>query len=374
MRWRSIYRLGLKEMISLRHDPVMVLLILYAFTFSIVAPARGVKLELENASIAVVDLDRSPLSRQVVEALRPPYFQEPAAIEADQVDPAMDAARYTFVLDIPPDLQADLIEGRRPAIQVNVDATAMAQAGAGARYLEQALVLEARNYLGAGAVPEGVPVEVVTRLAFNPNGNSSWFMSVMQLVNMSTLLGILLSGAALIREREHGTIEHLLIMPLDAAEIMLAKVWANALVILVAATASLLVVIRGFLEVPLAGSVGLFVFGLACYLGALTAIGILLATVARSMPQFGLLSIPVFLVMYMLSGANTPLDAMPELLQRVMLVSPTTHFVAFSQAVLFRGAGIEAVWQPLLATAGIGALAFVAALARFRRTVTLSRL
>lgn len=374
MRWYSIYRLGLKEMISLRHDPVMVLLILYAFTFSVVAPARGVKLELENASIAVVDQDRSPLSRQMVDTLRAPYFQPPAAIGMEQVDSAMDAARYTFVLDIPADLQADLLEGKRPAIQLNVDATAMAQAGAGARYLEQALVLEAADYLAAGAPREPLPVEAVTRLAFNPNGDSSWFMSVMQLVNMSTLLGILLSGAALIREREHGTIEHLLIMPLDAAEIMLAKVWSNALVILVAATVSLLVVIRGFLAVPLAGSVPLFVFGLACYLAALTAIGILLATVARSMPQFGLLSIPVFLVMYMLSGANTPLDAMPEFLQRVMLVSPTTHFVAFSQAVLFRGAGLEAVWQPLLATAGLGALAFVAALARFRRTVTLSQL
>jgi len=374
MNWRSVYRLGLKEMISLRHDPVMVLLILYAFTFSIVAPAQGVKLELENASIAVVDQDRSPLSRQMLEVLRPPYFQSPEPIALDQVDPAMDAARYTFVLEIPAGLQADLIEGRHPAIQLNVDATAMAQAGAGARYLEQALVLEAGNYLAAGASGEAVPVEAVTRLAFNPNGDSSWFMSVMQLVNMSTLLGILLSGAALIREREHGTLEHLLIMPLSAGEIMLAKVWSNALVILVAGTLSLLVVIRGFLDVPLAGSVPLFVFGLACYLAALTAIGILLATVARTMPQFGLLSIPVFLVMYMLSGANTPLDAMPEFLQRVMLISPTTHFVAFSQAVLFRGAGFAAVWQPLLATAAIGSLAFVAALARFQRTVTLSRL
>ncbi len=374
MRWRSVYRLGLKEMISLRHDPVMVLLILYAFTFAIVAPARGVKLELENASIAVVDQDRSSLSRQMVEVLRPPYFQPPAEIDMDQVNPAMDAARYTFVLDIPAGLESDLIEGKHPAIQLNIDATAMAQAGAGARYLEQALVLEAENYLAAGASREPVPVEAVTRLAFNPNGNSSWFMSVMQLVNMSTLLGILLSGAALIREREHGTLEHLLIMPLNAGEIMLAKVWSNALVILVAATLSLLIVIRGFLGVPLAGSVALFVFGLTCYLAALTAIGILLATVARTMPQFGLLSIPVFLVMYMLSGANTPLDAMPEFLQRVMLVSPTTHFVAFSQAVLFRGAGFADVWQPLLATAAIGSLAFVAALARFRRTVTLSRL
>jgi ABC-2 type transport system permease protein len=217
-------------------------------------------------------------------------------------------------------------------------------------------------------------VSAVIRLAFNPNGESIWFLAVMQIVNMVTLLGIVLTGAALIREREHGTIEHLLVMPLTSAEIMLAKVWANALVILLGATFALVVIAQWLLGVPSAGSLWLFVLGLGVYLFALTALGILLATVARTMPQFGLLSIPVFLVMYMLSGANTPLDAMPELLQRVMLMSPTTHFVAYVQSVVFRGAGLDLVWPHLAATLWLGILAFAAALARFRQTVSLTRL
>jgi ABC-2 type transport system permease protein len=366
--------LGLKEMISLRYDLVLVLLMIYAFTFAIVAPARGVKLELANASVAVVDEDRSPLSRRLIESLRPPYFQPPELIGLEAVDVAMDAGRFTFVIDVPPRFQADVLEGRRPALQVNVDATAMAQAGAGARYIEQVVDLEVRAFL-AEALPDGrEPVTQVTRLLFNPNGNSSWFMAVMQIANMCTLLGIVLTGAALIREREHGTIEHLLVMPLTSAEIMLAKVWSNALVILVGASLSMGLVVHLALGVPIAGSMALFVLGLAVYLFSLTAIGILLATVARSMPQFGLLSIPVFLVMYMLSGANTPLDGMPELLQKVMQVSPTTHFVAFAQALVFRGAGLAIVWPQLLATAFIGLVAFVLALARFRRTVSLTQL
>ncbi|MGD8958181.1 MAG: ABC transporter permease [Chromatiaceae bacterium] len=373
MRLANVYRLGLKEMISLRHDPVLVLLIIYAFTISIVAPARGVKLELLNASVAVVDEDRSQLSRRIADSLREPYFQPAVPLDMHAVDAVLDAGHYTFVIDIPPAFQADLTEGKRPAVQVNVDATAMAQAGAGARYIEQVMIDEVRGYLASHPVEAKQPVTAVIRLAFNPNGNSTWFMAVMQMVNMSTLLGILLTGAALIREREHGTIEHLLIMPLTAAEIMLAKVWSNALVILAAATLSLFVVLRGVLGVPILGSIPLFLIGLVIYLSSLTAIGILLATVARTMPQFGLLSIPVFLIMYMLSGANTPLDAMPELLQRLMLASPTTHFVAFSQSVVFRGAGITTVWPELLATAGIGALAFIAAVMRFRRTVTLTQ-
>ena len=374
MRLSNVIQLGLKELVSLRHDLVLVLLIVYAFTIAIVAPAKGVRLELQNASIALVDEDRSPLSRQLADGLRQPYFQSPYLVSLQQADDGMDAGHYTFILDIPPRFQADLTAGRQPVLQLTVDATAMAQAGSGARYIESMVDLETRGFL-TGYKEEGVqPVNLVTRLMFNPNGYSAWFLAVMQIANMCTLLGILLTGAALIREREHGTIEHLLVLPLTPLEIMLAKVWANALVILLAATVSLLVVVHGFLEVPIAGSVPLFVLGLAVYLFALTAIGIFLATLARSMPQFGLLSIPVFLVMYMLSGANTPLDAMPELLQRIMLVSPTTHFVAFSQGVIFRGAGMMLVWPQLLATATIGAVAFVAALLRFRQTISLTRL
>jgi ABC-2 type transport system permease protein len=196
----------------------------------------------------------------------------------------------------------------------------------------------------------------------------------MQVVSQVTLLSILLTGAALIREREHGTIEHLLVMPLVSGEIMLAKVWANALVILIAATFALVVIVQGVLGVPVAGALWLFVLGLAVYLFSLTALGIVLATVARTMPQFGLLSIPVYLVMYLLSGASTPLESMPELLQRVMLVSPTTHFVAFVKSVVFRGAGFDLVWPHLAAILAIGAVAFTVALARFRQTVSLTRL
>jgi len=374
MRLTNVYRLGLKELISLRYDPVLVLLIIYAFTFAIIAPAQGVKLQLENASVAVVDEDRSQLSARIAETLQPPYFQPPAFIELPEVDSALDAGRYTFVLNLPPRLQADAAAGRQPRVQVNVDATAMAMAGAGARYLERVLVEEPLLYLQGYRGEPPPAVAAVTRLVFNPNGESVWFMAVMQIVNMITLLGIVLTGAALIREREHGTIEHLLVMPLSSAEIMLAKVWANALVILLAATFAMLVIVQGLLGVPNAGSLWLFVLGLAVYLFALTAVGIFLATLARTMPQFGLLAIPVFLVMYMLSGANTPLDAMPEFLQRAMLISPTTHFVSFVQAVVFRGAGLDLVWPHLAATLGLGVLAFGLALARFRQTVSLTRL
>ena len=374
MQLANVYRLGLKELTSLRYDPVLVVLIVYCFTFSIISASRGVKMELENASVAVVDEDRSQLSARMIDALRPPQFQAPARIGLGEVDAAMDAGTYTFVIDIPSRFQADAAEGRRPAVQVNVDATAMSTAGAGARFLERVLVEEPLYYLQGNEETPPPEITAATRLAFNPNAESMWFMAVMQVVSQVTLLSILLTGAALIREREHGTIEHLLVMPLVSGEIMLAKVWANALVILIAATFALVVIVQGVLGVPVAGALWLFVLGLAVYLFSLTALGIVLATLARTMPQFGLLSIPVYLVMYLLSGASTPLESMPELLQRVMMVSPTTHFVAFVKSVVFRGAGFDLVWPNLAAILAIGVVAFAAALARFRQTVSLTRL
>ncbi|MGD2082842.1 MAG: ABC transporter permease [Chromatiales bacterium] len=372
MRLSNVYRLGLKELRSLRYDPVLIFLIVYAFTIAVYSPAEGVKLELDNGSVAIVDEDRSDLSRRIADGLREPYFRPPEPLALGEVDQAMERGRYTFVIDIPPHFERDLLAGREPTVQLNVDATAMTQAGMGAGYIERIVAEETRAFLSGVREDLEMPVEAATRIAFNPNAHSSWFLAVMQIVNQTTLLAIVLTGAAVIREREHGTIEHLLVMPLTPAEIMLSKVWANGAVIVAASLFSLLVVVRGLLDVPLSGSVAFYMAGMVLYLFSLTAIGIFLATVARSMPQFGLLSIPVFVVLYMLSGANTPFDSMPEPVQWVMMFSPATHFVAFSQGVLFRGAGLEVVWPHLLAVASIGAVFFLGALVRFRKTMSVT--
>ena len=188
--------------------------------------------------------------------------------------------------------------------------------------------------------------------------------------NNITMLGIILVGAAVVREREHGTLEHLLVMPLTPLEILAAKIWPNALAIVVAAVVSLYLVVRGVLEVPIQGSVALFTAGALLYMGSITSLGVFLATLARSMPQFGLLVFLVFLVLNMLSGGTTPLDAMPLWLQNVMLFSPTTHFVSFSIAVLCRGASLAETWPHVAIVAATGIVFFLGALARFRRVLS----
>lgn len=372
--WANVYRLGVKELWSLRYDPVLLLLIVYALSFSPYSAAEDAAIDVHNAAVSVVDEDRSQLSYRLRDALREPWFQEPRLVDFGGFDDDMEAGRTTFALVIPAHLERDVLAGDAPALQLHVDATAMSLAGRGAFYVEQIVARETARFLGAEAADSGAaPVDLVVHARFNPNLESAWFQGVIEVVSNITILAIILAGAAVIREREHGTLEHLLVMPLRPTEIMLAKVWANGLVILVTALLSLEIVVQRIVGVPIHGSLLLFAAGAALYLFSVTALGILLATTARSMPQFGLLSIPVFIVMILLSGSYTPLDAMPDALRAGMQLLPSTHFVAFSKSVLFRGAGPDVVWPDLLGVAATGSAFFLVALWRFRASVATQR-
>ena len=367
MLWFSNFgTLAAKELRSLLMDRVLVALIVFAFSVAVLLVAQGVKAEVSNATVGIIDADRSDLSLRLRDAIRPPYFKPPRDIARADVEPAMDAGRIIFVIEIPPRFQADLIAGRSPEVQVLVDATAMTQAGPGAAYMQQIVADQALDFLHAQGLLDAAPVRVVSRIRFNPNATSSWYTSVMLIVIDVTVLAIILVGAAVIREREHGTIEHLLVMPVRASEIAFAKILANGLVIFVAAFGSLIAVVHGWLGVPLAGSLWLFAAAMTLYLFAVTALGVFLATLASSMPQFGMLTVPVYAIAYLLSGAATPIESMPPNLQVVAKVLPTTQFVTLSQAILYRGAGIAAVWPQILAITAWGSLFVGLALQRFR--------
>jgi ABC-2 type transport system permease protein len=214
-----------------------------------------------------------------------------------------------------------------------------------------------------------LPSTLEPRTLFNPNLTQEWFSSVMELINNVIMLSIILTGAALVREREHGTIEHLLVMPLTPFQIMASKVWSMGVVVLLAATFGLEVMVRGVIGVVISGSIPLFLLGVVLTLLATTSMGIFLGTIARSMPQFGLLVILILLPLEVLSGSLTPSESMPLLVRKIMLAAPTTHFVSLAQAILYRGAGISVVWPQFLAILGIAVLFFAAALIRFRRSI-----
>jgi ABC-2 type transport system permease protein len=348
---------------------MLLILIVYAFTLSVYTAATAMPESLNNAPIAIVDEDRSPLSTRIVDAFYPPYFMPPVLIGQHEMDARMDAGIDTFALNIPPDFQRDLLAGRQPEIQLNIDATRMGQAFTGNSYVQAIVSGEISAFVERHRGVAALPVELTLRASFNPELNKVWFGSVMQVINNITMLSIILTGAALIREREHGTVEHLLVMPVTPFEIMAAKVWAMAAVVLVATALSLALVVQGWLGVPIEGSVAMFLAGATLHLFATTSLGIFLGTLARSMPQFGLLLILVLLPLQVLSGGMTPRESMPAAIQYIMLLAPNTHFVMLAQSILYRGAGLSVVWPQFLALAIIGSTLFSLSLARFRKTI-----
>lgn len=366
----NIFNLGIKELRSLYRDPVLFVFILFGFSVMIFLAGKGASQDLNNAPIGIVDEDRSPLSSQIINAFYPPYFKTPELISFSDIDPGLDEGIFTFTLGIPPNFQRDVLSGKKPEIQVNVDATRMSQAFIGAGYIQNIVIGEINQYTQGYRANAKLPIKLDVRMRFNPTLTSEWFGGVMELINIITMLSVILTGAALIREREHGTLEHLLVMPLKPVEIMLSKVWSMGLVVLVAAALSLHFVIEGLLHMPIAGSVPLFLLATSLLLFSTTSLGIFLGTVARTMPQLGLLMILIIMPLQMLSGGMTPYESMPDFVQTIMWGAPTTHFVSITQAILYRGAGFETVWPNFLAIIVIGAVLFATSLFMFRKSLS----
>lgn len=356
---RHVFWMGLKELRIFLRDPALVLFALYAFTLYVATAGGGLSLEVENATIAMVDEDRSTTSRGILRALRPPQFRAPVLIDQREIESGLGAGDFTFVVHVPRGFEQDLEAGVPAALQVDVDATAVSQAALGALYIER---IVAGEIAGARTGSE----RPVIRTRFNPNHESTWHVSLVELMFVVTLLSMVLPAATLLREREHGTVEHLLAMPLRPLELMLSKVWPNTVIVTLGAVLSLYLIVYGLFEAPARGSVMAFAGGTILFQFTTAGLGILLATVARTVAQVALLSILVVSPMMFLSGAWTPIESLPAGMQSITLVSPLRYYTEFVFGVVLRGAPAALLWKQLLALAVLGAVFFFAGSLRFR--------
>jgi ABC-2 type transport system permease protein len=363
---RHLWVLGVKELLALARDPFMVGLLVYAFTIHIVISGQGATTEVHDATVAIVDEDGTALSRRMAEGLRPPLFRTPDRLGFADMDSEVDAGRTTFVLVVPPGFTRDLLDGARPSLGLVVDATAVAQAYVGATYIGAILEDEIGRYLTGRSPVEAGAVAPVARVRFNPNRESNWYEGLRALLMMLAQLSMLLPGVALLREREHGTIEHLLVMPVGPIAIMLAKVWANGVVVLGLTWFGLIAIVHGYFGAPILGSVALFLFGAACFLFTTAALGITLASLTETVPQYALVSVLVVTPMCFLSGGYTPLESLPDWMRTLTTISPLTYFTRIADSIVFRGAGLGALAGDFALMTGLGLGFFALSAARFR--------
>ena len=329
-----IYRLGLKELISFRYDYVLVIMVIYSFTVMVIVPAKGTGVQVRNSSVAYIDEDQSLLSQRIIDSIQQPFFQKPQAIIYHDINQVLDRAEYIFVLHIPSGFQKDLLAGKSPEIRIDVDATVIGHDRLGITYLTKIVNLEINTFLLGSRKPADPPIQVNTRIMYNPNNENPWFMGIVLLTHMITLLAIILPAAALIKEKERGTVEHLLVMPLVPLEITIAKVWASSFIVLIGAMFALFFSIKWVIGAPIHGSMPVFFFGTIVYLYATTELGVFLATIAKNQPQAGLLAMPIITPITFLSGGLTPMESMPRFLQIIMQLAPTTHYMEFYSRVL----------------------------------------
>lgn len=368
-RLSNIFWLVIKEFRTLWREAILLLLVIYSFGPGMYMESSGAGEALNKAAVTFVDEDRSSLSRALQNALFPPRYLPPQEARADQIDRLMDWGETTFVVVIPAGFEADVRAGRTPSLQLNIDATKTMAAAVGTGYLSATFNDEISRFAARRDIEQEVPLDLVLRRSFNPAGNTVWLRSISALLNQLSMLTIVLTGAALIREREHGTIEHLMVMPVTAIEIALAKIVANSLLIFVAFAFGLFIVVEGALGVPFAGSKGLLFAGTAVYLFAAASIGVLLGILARTMAQFALLLILVIMPIMILSGGMSPIESQPLWLQPITWLLPSRHFMEFATSIAYRGAGFGVVWTEFLWTFLLGAAVFAISLILFRRSV-----
>jgi ABC-2 type transport system permease protein len=359
-----------KEFLQLARDLILSAFIVYAFTADIYIAGAGVSMQLKDAALFVLDQDRSAASRELIGRFRPPEFRFHGLLDhPSEAARKLDHGEAMVVLDIPPDFEKNLIAGRPAAVQIQVDTTnsVLGFLAAGyARQITEGFGLE--TALGReGASRGNLPVILDRhRVWYNPNQNDTWFMTLSELMTIVTLFSILLPAAAMVREKERGTVEQLLVSPLSPFEIMLPKILSMTVVILVGCGISILFIIKGIFHVPLTGSLVLFFAVTALYVFTTAGLGLLIATLARNLAQVGMITVLVFIPMLFLSGAWTPPEAMPVWMRAVMAISPLHYYIDTGFGILLKGAGLALLWPQILAIAALGSLIFTLGLARFR--------
>lgn len=365
-----------KELLEFRRDRVLVFFVLYSFTVDVVIAAQGLRLSLSNAGLSVVDYDRTVASRELTGRFSQPYFSlRDAPANERRMLKRLEAGRDLMALVIPPDFQADLALGKRVSLQLFLDGSQASNASLAEAYAQQIAtdmsLRAAKRHLGLSPDEEKrLPViEAAIRVRFNPNRDEAKFQGLEEMLMIMSIFAIILPAAALTREREHGTMEQLLVSPMTAPEILLAKITSSTMIVLIGAALTVFGILIPVFQVPVRGSLALFFGCSALFVFTMSGLGLAVASVCRTMPQVAMLTIVVMAPILFLSGAWTPPEAMPGWLADATFVSPLRWFNEIAFGSFLSGATLRDLLFPIGAMTALGAGFFVLGVVRFRRAL-----
>ncbi len=372
--WRRIFALTKKELLQYSRDLILVIATLYFFTGEVFIGGKGVSFDLINAPIGYIDHDRSLASREWLNKLRQPYFDLKGQVPSEQAAQTyLDKSQLLGVIDIPSDFQRRLLQGQSTEISFQLDSSnvilgnlANSYVGLANAHFNQDWMLK-RMKLSSLDELEAPSVDARQMILFNPEGKSSWFMSISEMMIVLTMLSLFLTAAILVKEKERGTIEQLSIAPLTPFQILLPKILAVEIILLCGIALSLFLIVIPVFEVPFQGEFWLFFFVSAVYVYAMSGLGILIATISKNLAQVMIVSILLIMPIVLLSGAFTPPEAMPEWEQPLMKISPLYYYIDMGFGIILKGSDLSLIWKDLLTLFALGSVLFLFGISQFRK-------
>ncbi len=360
---RTLLNILVKELLQLRRDPKILPILFVAPVFQLFILGYAATTDIRHVELAVCDLDRTAASRQLADAFTSStYFRRVATVDAQpQLDILLQSGAARIALTIPKGYAADRTAGLPGTVQILADGSDAMAGTTGLAYA--ANVIRAESERG-GLSPE---VELRPKVLYNPDLLSRNFMVPGVLAMIVMVMTMMLTSMALVRERELGTMEQLLVTPLKPQHIIVGKLVPYALVGFVEIVTALPLVLFWF-RVPLRGSLALLLALTLPFMLCTLGLGLLVSTLSQTQQQAMMISSFVFMLPQIyLSGFIFPIQNMPEAFQVVTYVVPLRYFVVILRGVFLKGVGLEVLWPQVAALLGLGLVIVTVARLRFRR-------
>jgi len=371
--WRRLASMVKKEFRQLLRDWPILFILFWAFSGAIYVAGHAVRIEVSDYPVVVYDLSRSVTSRDLISHLSAPYFKVVGFLDSDkELVRSLDSGEASLAVVIPPDFERRAVEGAG-RFQIIADGTITQSSIIATSYVARIAAemnLElflARLDLSARDLARLPQVDTRQRVAFNPNVENAWFTSLLEMLNMTTMVSTLLTAAAMVREKVYGTLEQLLVSPLRPMELFIAKIIPTVVIILLLSFISLFGIVQGVFHTPIRGSLLVFYSVMAIYVFSVSSLGLLVAVFARNLAQAMMMLFLILMPMLFLSGAFTPPESMAPWMKVASLFSPMRYFTDFGYQVLFKGNALVYVWHDVLGIVVLGFAMFGLSMWGFRR-------
>jgi len=355
-----------KELLQLRRDRRMLGMLVMAPLIQLFIFGYAVSLDIKHIPLVVCDRDRRAESRELVASFaRSGCFELQGSVDSpSQLDRPLASGRALVGLYIPADFSKRRARGEAAPVQVLLDGTDMNSAGVAAGYTAALIADHARRWSRPDLA--AMPVEHHPRVWYNPQLRSVNYMVPAVICMILATVMTAVTAMALVREREMGTLEQLIVTPISSVELMLGKTLPFAGIGLVDVCLVVLLA-RYWFGVTVAGSVALLFLSAAIFLLTTLGLGLFISTVSRTQQQAMLTAFFVIMPSVILSGFMFPIENMPRAIQWVTYTIPLRYFVTIVRGIFLQGIGIEVLWGQLAALVALGGAIFALSAARFQK-------